>query len=126
LLRLGHVVPGFAGLVVFWLPIFSRKGKSLHKMAGKVFEFCCAIVLLSAMTSSVWMIASPMAFDPNFSDKSTAAQDAFLRRMTFISSLLGTPSIYIFVPLVLSRYWLTAKTDPQCCPITSLKIISND
>lgn len=122
-LRLGHVVPGFLGLVVFWLPIFSRKGKTLHKSAGKVFEICCGIVLLSALASSVWMIVSPMSFDPSIGDRPSQEQYAISRRMLFMGCLLGSLAVYTLVPLVLSRYWLKAKKMPSVIRSPGLKTL---
>src|SRR5690606_12827191 len=34
-----HIVLGAIALVVYWLPIFTRKGGALHIQAGKVFYY---------------------------------------------------------------------------------------
>lgn len=48
LVRLGHVTAGFAGLVVFWIPVFARKGGVNHVRFGKIFKWCAYVVLVLA------------------------------------------------------------------------------
>jgi hypothetical protein len=122
-LRLAHVVPGFVGFTVFWLPIFSRKGKTLHKRAGKIFEICCASVVLSAFISSVWMLTSPISFNPDLQSQSPEVQAAYAKQIIFLGALLGTLSVYTFVPLVLSHYWLKSKTTPNVIRSPGLKAL---
>lgn len=122
-LRLGHVVPGFIGLIVFWLPLVSRKGKTFHKTTGKIFEICCGLVVTSALISSVWMLTAPLAFNPDSDAMSAAKQAVFANQMRFLGSLLGALSIYTLVPLVLSHYWLKAKTTPNIIHSAPLKAL---
>lgn len=39
-----HIVLGAIALVVYWLPIFTRKGGALHIQAGKVFYYLMLVV----------------------------------------------------------------------------------
>lgn len=43
-----HVAAGFVGLAAFWIPIFSRKGGSNHRLFGRIFKWCAYIVLAGA------------------------------------------------------------------------------
>ena len=48
-LRWLHVVPGFIGLLVFWFPVFLKKGSNRHIFFGRIFLYAAYIVLLSAL-----------------------------------------------------------------------------
>lgn len=50
-LRWVHVLAGAFGLVLFWVPIFSRKGSQLHKQFGRGFIWCVNIIGVSALVS---------------------------------------------------------------------------
>ena len=50
-LRWVHVLAGAVGLVLFWVPIFSRKGSPLHKQFGRGFLWCVNIIGVSALVS---------------------------------------------------------------------------
>ena len=122
-LRLTHVVAGFIGLIVFWMPIVSRKGRTFHKTTGKIFETCCGLVILSALTASIWMIAKPLGFNPDTAMMSAEQQASYSRQMVFLGSLLGALSIYTLVPLVLSHYWLKSKNSPSIMHAPALRAL---
>ena len=46
--RFIHIVFGFAGLAAFWVPIFAKKGASVHVRFGKIFVWSAYIVLAGA------------------------------------------------------------------------------
>lgn len=54
-----HIVLGVIALLLFWLPMLSRKGSSLHRRSGRYYGHIMKAVALSGlmMTSMVW-------FDP--------------------------------------------------------------
>ena len=56
-----HVATGFTGLVAFWVPVFARKGGTLHTRAGTVYARCAYVVTLSAVVACVWRGVSYMA-----------------------------------------------------------------
>ena len=43
-----HVVGGFIGLGLFWIPLLSKKGSPLHKKLGKIWMWLARIVLGTA------------------------------------------------------------------------------
>ena len=58
-LRYVHVVLGFTGLVAFWVPVFAKKGSTIHVRFGKIFAWCVYAVAASAIVNStILMIAS--------------------------------------------------------------------
>lgn len=54
-----HILLGVIALVLFWLPMLSRKGSPLHRTSGRYYAYLMKAVTLSGlvMTSMVW-------FDP--------------------------------------------------------------
>lgn len=54
-----HILLGVIALVLFWLPMLSRKGSSVHRKSGRYYAYLMKAVALSGlvMTSVVW-------FDP--------------------------------------------------------------
>ena len=56
-----HVTAGFAGLVAFWVPVFTRKGGRYHRLFGKIFKVCAYIVLAAAGLSVTLHLATGIA-----------------------------------------------------------------
>lgn len=48
-----HVFCGFSSIVLFWIPIFLKKGSKNHILTGKVYVFLMWIVVISAGLLSV-------------------------------------------------------------------------
>ncbi len=46
--RYVHIVGGFIGLFLYWVPILSKKGSPLHKKAGLFWVWLARVVLLTA------------------------------------------------------------------------------
>jgi hypothetical protein len=59
-LRWTHIVFGFLGLVLFWIPIFARKGGTVHVGYGTWFKRCAYLVLASAGLSVVSHLAQAL------------------------------------------------------------------
>ena len=59
--RLTHVTAGFIGLTAFWVPIFTRKGASRHRLFGKVFKYSAYVVLTAAFFSVGYHIIDALA-----------------------------------------------------------------
>jgi len=43
-----HVICGFSSIVLFWIPIFLKKGSKYHILIGKIYVFLMWIVVFSA------------------------------------------------------------------------------
>ncbi|MEM6967169.1 MAG: hypothetical protein AAF573_20570 [Bacteroidota bacterium] len=48
-----HVAAGFSSIVVFWIPIFLKKGSKLHNKIGKIYMVLMWIVVISAAILSI-------------------------------------------------------------------------
>lgn len=46
-----HVVAGSIGLLIGLIPLLSQKGGAMHRRFGRVFAFCAAVVMGSAITA---------------------------------------------------------------------------
>lgn len=52
-LTLSHVVAGFISLVLFWVPIFTRKGGLNHRRVGKFYIKAMWVVVITAAALSI-------------------------------------------------------------------------
>ena len=48
-----HITAGFISLIIFWIPIFTKKGGNLHVKVGKAYVFLMWIVVISAGILSI-------------------------------------------------------------------------
>jgi len=107
--RTTHVVAGVVGLVVFWLPIFARKGKRLHVSAGKVFALCAWIVGITAVGSALGALAWPAAFAGNATLSTTGT---FQVRALF-GALLGFLGLALLQATYLGLRIIATKQAPE-------------
>ena len=59
LLRIIHVAFGTAVLLLFWIPISTRKGGRNHRRSGSRYVWAGRIVVASAVVSCVWALVDP-------------------------------------------------------------------
>jgi len=57
-----HIGIGFVSLILFWIPIFAKKGGAFHKRSGHWFAKVMYTVGLSALTLSLMLMIDPIAF----------------------------------------------------------------
>jgi len=52
-----HILLGVCALVLFWLPIISRKGNQLHRQSGRYYSWCMHLVAASGIfiTSLIYL-----------------------------------------------------------------------
>lgn len=48
-----HIFCGFASVLIFWLPIFTKKGGKAHRLIGKAYVFLMWIVVITAALLSI-------------------------------------------------------------------------
>jgi len=48
-----HISAGFTSIVLFWLPMFSKKGGNLHVKSGKIYVYAMWIVVITAALLSL-------------------------------------------------------------------------
>jgi len=53
ILLLLHIGAGFGSLVLFWLPIFTKKGGNLHRKIGKLYVYFMWVVVITAGILSI-------------------------------------------------------------------------
>lgn len=58
-LRLVHVAFGTAVLLLFWLPIATKKGGRTHRRSGRLYLWAGRVVVASAVVSCVWALIDP-------------------------------------------------------------------
>lgn len=62
LLRWSHVAVGVAGLLLFWIPICTKKGSRLHVKGGRLFACCAVFGGATGLFFSCWAIIDPASF----------------------------------------------------------------
>ncbi|WP_312115588.1 DUF2306 domain-containing protein [Brevibacillus reuszeri] len=86
LFKLVHIIAGFTALLVFWIPIVTKKGGKEHLRSGWVYVVAMGAVAVSALIMGIWRIG----FDP---DK-TVESVAFAWFLIFISILSSATAWY--------------------------------
>ncbi|QQE73183.1 DUF2306 domain-containing protein [Brevibacillus composti] len=84
--RILHILAGFLALLVFWIPIVTKKGGKAHVRVGWVYVAAMATVAVSALYMGVWRIG----FDPD----RTADSVAFAWFLNYISLLSSATAWY--------------------------------
>ncbi len=64
----GHICAGAVGLVVFWVPIFTRKGGRDHVRGGRIFARCMIVTGTFAIGISTCTLLDPLGTHPHFED----------------------------------------------------------
>jgi hypothetical protein len=62
LLRVSHVLAGFIGLALFWIPIVTPKGGRLHVFWGRLFTYFAYYAGGTGFLFSVWALVHPRSF----------------------------------------------------------------
>ena len=44
-----HISAGFGSIILFWIPVLTKKGKNIHRKVGKVYIFLMWIVIFSGI-----------------------------------------------------------------------------
>ncbi|NVJ66076.1 MAG: hypothetical protein HWE16_06280 [Gammaproteobacteria bacterium] len=98
-LRYTHIIGGFIGLVLFWIPIFSKKGSKVHRQMGKYWTWLARVVVLSAL-------AGLFLYIPEIIEKNVSANNyAFLL-------FLGYLSVVTYIVINYGVAVLKTKSDP--------------
>lgn len=79
LIKYAHIIAGFAALLVFWIPVVTKKGGKAHLRVGWIYVAAMGVVAVSALYMGIWRIF----FDP----QRTADSTAFAWFLIFISIL---------------------------------------
>ncbi len=92
-LRSVHISVGSIGLILFWIPVFARKGSPSHRKIGQWFVCSVYVVSISALISCAWAWA--WAHPASFLEQPelTAGAAKQLRFFTGILSLLAAMAL---------------------------------
>ena len=66
LLFIAHILVGGAALVLFWIPIWSKKGQLNHVMFGRYYRTAMYAVAGTGAIMATMVIAMPMSIKPGF------------------------------------------------------------
>ncbi len=104
-LRYSHIVAGFFGLALFWIPVFAAKGGRLHLRAGRAFAWCAVFVGLTGLAASAWAWIDIDSFLGPALDRIPERSRPFLiDQAQFLFAILGYLSL-----LVLGGLWFAVR-----------------
>ncbi len=106
-----HVACGSIGLVVFWLPMLSKKGSIFHKSFGKVFAYGMFAVSVSGIAMSLMMLIDPIGI--RAPDRNLGMEEAFqlAEQNRNFGTFLLMLSLLVFTNVKHSILVLKAKSD---------------
>jgi hypothetical protein len=100
-LRYSHVAAGAVGLLLFWIPVFAKKGGRLHVRTGRAFAWCAGYVGLTGLASSAWALLDTAGFGgAAFARLPEQSAPYYLEAARFLFAILGYLSLS-----VLSGLW---------------------
>jgi hypothetical protein len=111
--RYSHMIVGFVGLIVFWIPAVAKKGSPLHIRSGKVFVWCAYYVGITALVSCIWVLAGPRSFFNAVGVAESAARSEFIAQIRMFFAILGFLASSVIVSLALGVAVLRTKKTPQ-------------
>lgn len=56
-----HIICGAASLLLFWMPVLSRKGSRWHVRSGQLYNVAMTVVAVCGLLSSVMVLIDPLA-----------------------------------------------------------------
>jgi hypothetical protein len=90
ILRSAHIGVGSLALILFWIPILSKKGSPLHTWSGKLFVIACSFVAATAAVSCVWALTAPLSFSGITRELTVEEMDTLTHGIRFLFAILGT------------------------------------
>ena len=111
--RYSHIVVGFVGLFVFWIPAGTKKGSPLHIRSGKIFVWCAYYVGITALVSCTWVLIGPQSFFASAGvPPATAARAELIAQVRMFFAILGFLASSVIVSLTLGVAVLRTKKTP--------------
>ncbi len=100
-----HIAVGSCALLLFWVPVFTRKGNLNHKRFGRYFAMCMYTVSASGIVMSSLDLMFPLSMHAAGVELSPAAEADAIRQIREFGLFLLSLSILV---LVSTRHgWLT-------------------
>lgn len=95
-----HIITGIVGLVSFWFPVISKKGRRLHRRSGDVFAWALTATGVFATGMAICTLIDPIGTHPKLTpDTIPSVNDPDLVR-----GLFGWMMVYLAV-LTISLAW---------------------
>ncbi len=122
-----HVIGGFVGLGLFWIPLLSKKGSPLHKKLGKIWMWLARIVLGTAFLGILMYVPGLLAAGKTpFSHPNSYAFLIFLGYLSIVTFIITIYAVDVLkhktdVSLLATPYM---KTLAYVCIILSLVIVA--
>ncbi len=123
ILRAAHIGFGAVGLLIFWVPVFAKKGGRVHRGAGTVFKFCVYVVTVSAIVSGAWALLHPLSWArvPGSVTPEEAANTA--RDVRGIGLFLGSLGLTTLLAVRSGILALRLRRDPRALAAPSLVVL---
>lgn len=100
-----HIAVGSCALLLFWIPVITRKGNLDHKRFGRYFAYAMYVVSLSGILMSSTDLLFPLAMHAPGADLTAEEGTAFAREVRDFALFLFSLSILV---LTSTRHgWLT-------------------
>gem|GEM_PF-117456 len=82
-----HVTTGAVGLVLFWVPVLTRKGAAAHRKYGAAFSYLMFVTATMAFGMGTCTILAPVATHPHLTQRPEWIQGIFGWMMLYLSIL---------------------------------------
>ncbi len=90
-----HISFGICALLVFWVPVFARKGSLDHKRFGRFFAIAMYALAFSGLVMSGIDLASPLSGHPQAADASAERLAAMAANIRLFAYFLFSLSILV-------------------------------
>jgi hypothetical protein len=86
-----HIAIGGLGVILFWIPVFSKKGGRIHIFTGRLFAWCAYFVGTTGLIGSVWGLSNPASFfgDPAKNQIDPRSLPYVMEKARFLFSITG-------------------------------------
>lgn len=84
--RVAHIAAGFVALILFWLPLLTKKGGKTHNKSGWIYVWAMAFVAISAFYMGLYRVT--------FDEAASNERISFSWFLIFISVLSGVSALY--------------------------------
>ena len=106
-----HVTIGSFALIIFWLPMFAKKGSPNHVKYGRYFTKSMYAVAISGFIMTILVLSDPIGVREPLRNLSVEAANQMAFQNRLFSSFLFMLSLLVFNCVHLSLRSLAAKAD---------------
>lgn len=107
-----HILGGACGLILFWTPMLSRKGGSIHRSSGQWYYWAMMLVAASAVVLSGANYINPMVGEArSFAD--LQARTHFIEQSRLSALFLAQLAVMLFTNLHFATRVLKVRTQRQ-------------